>query len=96
MTAIALDTNLLLLLVVGSAVGDVVGKRLKSYTREDWVILQKYLEQSDQLIATPNVWTEVSNICTFAIVSRAAEIDEHGPVRDAPALFVSPRWEMLT
>ena len=67
MTAIALDTNLLLLLIVGTAIGDVVGKRLKSYSRQDWDSLQSYLVDADQLISTPNVWTEVSNICTYGI-----------------------------
>ncbi|MGI9478901.1 MAG: hypothetical protein ACR2PI_19525 [Hyphomicrobiaceae bacterium] len=67
MTGIALDTNLLLLFVIGSAIGDAVGKRLKSYTQDDWVVLRSYLEQADRLISTPNVWTEVSNICTFGV-----------------------------
>ena len=67
MNAIALDTNLLLLLIVGTAIGDVVGKRLKSYTPQDWDDLQRYLVDADRLIAMPNVWTEVSNICTYGI-----------------------------
>ncbi len=67
MTTIGLDTNLLLLLIIGNAIDDVVGKRLKSYTRDDWNALRTYVESADRLISTPNVWTEVSNICTFGV-----------------------------
>ena len=67
MTGMALDTNLLMLFVIGNAIGDVVGKRLKKYTQDDWIVLRSYLERADRLISTPNVWTEVSNICTFGV-----------------------------
>jgi hypothetical protein len=67
MTAVALDTNLLLLFVVGEATGRVTGKRLKAYTDDDLNVLQTCLQGVDRLVATPNVWTEVSNIWKFGI-----------------------------
>jgi hypothetical protein len=67
MTAIALDTNLMLLLVIGRATGRVVGKRLKAFSRDDLGILGACIERCDRLIVTPNVWTEVSNIWDFGI-----------------------------
>lgn len=90
MTAIALDTNVLLLLIVGTAIGDVVGKRLKQYTRQDWDILQGYLVDTDRMIATPNVWTEVSNICTFGIHK-----DWHRKVRETLATTIGGAVEVV-
>ena len=67
MTAIALDTNLLLLLVIGRATGEAAGKRLKGYDDADLDILEKCLTGCDRIVVTPNVWTEISNICGFGI-----------------------------
>ena len=67
MSAVALDTNLMLLLVVGTATGRTIGKRLKNFSDEDFVVLQTCLDGVDKLIATPHVWTEVSNIWNFGI-----------------------------
>jgi tRNA G37 N-methylase TrmD len=67
MSGIALDTNLLLLLVVGQATGGAAGKRLKNFTDEDFVLLCDCIEGHDRLVATSNVWTEVSNIWDFGM-----------------------------
>jgi hypothetical protein len=67
MTAIALDTNLLLLFIVGEATGRVAGKRLKAYTDDDLDVLRSCLQGVERLVATPNVWTEVSNLWDFGI-----------------------------
>ena len=67
MTAAALDTNVLLLLLVGQSTGRVVGKRLKNYTDEDFEVLTKWIGTYDQLVTTPNVWSEVSNIWSWGI-----------------------------
>jgi hypothetical protein len=67
MTAVALDTNLLLLFIVGEATGRVAGKRLKAYTDDDLEVLRSCLRGVERLVATPNVWTEVSNIWDFGI-----------------------------
>jgi hypothetical protein len=67
MKAIALDANLLLLLVIGTATGKVVGKRLKSFTEDDLGLLLDCIAPCDKLVTTPNVWTEVSNLWDFGI-----------------------------
>jgi hypothetical protein len=67
MTALALDTNILLLWIVGVATGRVLGKRLKAYSDADLSILQTCIEGHDRLVVTPNVWTEVSNVWDFGI-----------------------------
>ncbi|MEQ1650826.1 MAG: hypothetical protein ABL898_19795 [Hyphomicrobiaceae bacterium] len=67
MSAIALDTNLLLLLVVGQATGAAVGKRLKSFSDDDYQLLLEFVSNYDRLIITPNVATEVSNIWDFGL-----------------------------
>lgn len=58
------DTNLLLLLIVGSADRDQIGrfKRTRMYTAEDFDLLAGYIDQFDGLLVTPNVLTEVSNL----------------------------------
>ena len=67
MTAIALDTNILLLLLVARATGQVVGKRLKAFTNDDIAILNDCLSRHDRLVTTPNVWTEISNTWSWGI-----------------------------
>ena len=71
MTALALDTNILLLWIVGAATGRVLGKRLKSYCDDDLTILRSCIEGHDRLIVTPNVWTEVSNVWHWGIEGSA-------------------------
>lgn len=58
------DTNLLLLLVVGSADRGQVArfKRTSKYTPEDFDLLVAYVERFEGLLVTPNVLTEVSNL----------------------------------
>jgi hypothetical protein len=68
MKRIALDTNLLLLYVVGLATGGANGKRLKSYNVEDFKLLSMLIADYDQIVTTPNVWTEVSNMWPYGIV----------------------------
>lgn len=58
------------MLIAGTAAGRVVGKRLKAFTDSDLPVLQQCLAGSDRLIVTPNVWTEVCNICDFGIVGQ--------------------------
>lgn len=59
-----LDTNLLVLLVVGSVSRDLISKhrRLEDYTVEDFDILVEVLEGVNQLYVTPNTLTETSNL----------------------------------
>ena len=59
-----LDTNLFVLLVVGSESRDLIPKhrRLESYSSEDYDILIEFIENADQLFVTPNTLTETSNL----------------------------------
>ena len=59
-----LDTNLFVLLVVGSESRDLIPKhrRLENYSSEDYDILTELLENADQLFVTPNTLTETSNL----------------------------------
>lgn len=59
-----IDSNLLVLLIVGSVGRDIIAKhrRLKEYTVEDYDILIDLLNQADQVFVTPNTLTETSNL----------------------------------
>jgi hypothetical protein len=90
MSAVALDTNLLLLFAVGRATGGVVGKRLKSFTDDDLSVLARCLEGCDRLVVTPNVWTEVSNIWDFGI-----EADWRRDVTETIAQMIKSSFEVV-
>ena len=59
-----LDTNLLVLLVVGSEGRELIPKhrRLEHFTDEDFDILAEFLINANQLYVTPNTLTETSNL----------------------------------
>ena len=82
MIAVALDTNLLLLLVVGRVSPRLVGrhKRLQSYLPRDFELLVESLRQADVLVTTPNTLTEVSNLAGYGV---------HDPLRTE--IYVSLR-----
>ena len=59
-----MDTNLLLLYVVGQEDPNIIAKhrRLEDYSIEDYVILKNLLAEAGQLFVTPNTLTETSNL----------------------------------
>lgn len=59
-----IDTNLLLLLLVGSIDPEQVErfKRTRAYTREDYALLLAFAGRFGRMVTTPNVLTEVSNL----------------------------------
>ena len=59
-----IDTNLLILLVVGSVGRDLIAKhrRLEDYSGEDYDTLIDLLGQSNRTFVTPNTLTEASNL----------------------------------
>lgn len=61
---ILLDSNLLVLYLVGSFDPALIGKhkRTRDYTPEDFVLLQAILATKTGLITTPNVMAEASNL----------------------------------
>ena len=58
------DSNLLVLFVVGSVRPDIIAKheRLEHYTAQDYDILLDLFNPVDQLFVTPNTLTEASNL----------------------------------
>jgi rRNA-processing protein FCF1 len=71
---ILVDTNILLLYLVGSVSIDLIGrhKRTEKYAPEDYKRLDALLAQFDRVVTTPQVLTEASNL--------AAQVAE--PARD--------------
>ena len=61
---VALDANLLLLLVVGFASKRYIPmhKRLRSFTIDDYDLLRNELEAAAEIVVTPNTLTETSNL----------------------------------
>ena len=71
---LALDSNLLLLLVVGRTERGLLTrhKRLRSYSEADYELLQGFIAVSNVLVTTPSALTEVSNIADSEFVSLLA------------------------
>jgi hypothetical protein len=63
-SSVALDSNLLLLFVVGSASRDYIAKhkRLKAYAASDFDLLLERLGVVSSILLTPNTLTETSNL----------------------------------
>lgn len=61
---VALDANLLVLLVVGLTDAALISrhKRTREYMREDFEQLVAYLAQAARVVVTPNVLSEASNL----------------------------------
>jgi len=61
---ILLDTNLLVLLAVGQVSENAIAthKRTQAYVREDYRLLVAYLNDASQIVVTPNVIAEASNL----------------------------------
>lgn len=64
MTRVLLDANLLLLYVVGKTRQDLIGKhrRVKQFNSRDYPLLRKMLCSFSQIILTPNIVTECSDL----------------------------------
>ena len=64
MSSVAVDSNLLLLFVVGSASRDYIAKhkRLRAYTETDFDLLVEQLSFVSAVLLTPNTLTETSNL----------------------------------
>jgi hypothetical protein len=66
---IVLDANLLLLLVIGSNSREFVGKhkRLEAYSPDDFDLLTDVVSSFDEMVVTPNVLTEASNLLGYGV-----------------------------
>jgi hypothetical protein len=62
--SILIDTNLLLLFVVGTTSRSYIAvhKRLRAYTEDDFDILLNAIAKANDVIVTPNTLTETSNL----------------------------------
>lgn len=62
-----LDTNLLVLLVVGRLDQDLIARhrRLKQFEPEDYDRLLRALAGTDRILVTPNTLTETSNLLSY-------------------------------
>ena len=63
-TGFFIDTNLLLLLIVGSVDRGLITKhkRLRRFTAENYGVLVNLIERVDRVFVTPNTLTETSNL----------------------------------
>lgn len=84
------DTNILLLYIVGSLSPDQIArhKRTDTFTIEDYWLLDRQLAKFGGIVVTPNVLTEVSNLLRYTdertgqvllawLGSQVAAFDEH-------------------
>jgi hypothetical protein len=62
---LAIDANLLILLVVGTTARELIGKhkRLRAFSIEDFDLLVDMLSIASGIVVTPNTLTESSNLC---------------------------------
>lgn len=69
MRLIALDTNLLVLLVVGIVAPNMIvrHKRLGGYSAADFKLLRETIARAKSLVVTPNALTEASNVVTYGL-----------------------------
>jgi hypothetical protein len=65
--SLLVDTNLLVLFVVGTASRDYISKhkRLKAFVPEDYDTLLNIIENATEVLVTPNILTETSNLAGY-------------------------------
>jgi hypothetical protein len=56
------DTNLLLLALIGGTSSIVAFKRTRGYSDDDYQLLLNVIDQFEKLVATPHILAEVSNL----------------------------------
>ena len=104
---LALDSNLLLLYVVGSASREYIEmhKRLRAYSAGDFDLLMEQLGVISTLLVTPNTLTETSNLIDHigeparsriygflrALLSLSQTEERHVPGKQAASLAELPR-----
>ncbi len=66
MSAVLLDANLLILLIVGTADRTYISKhrRLRAYPEDDFNLLLRLIAPMSPIIVTPNILTEASNLAS--------------------------------
>lgn len=73
-SGILVDTNLLLVLLIGCVNKRLIGgKRTEAYTEDKYHILVDFLKDFRRLITTPHILTEVSNLGGAALTGKDQE-----------------------
>lgn len=74
---IIVDTNLLLLALIGgtSSIGEF--KRTRGYSDEDYQLLLKVIDQFETLVSTPHILAEVSNLTNGLYGSKLRDLMQH-------------------
>lgn len=87
---ILIDTNLLLLVAVGTYAPQriLTFKRTLQYTLEDYALILRFLERVDRRVTTANILTEVDNL------ARQLREDEHFAISEAIFKIVSTSIEI--
>lgn len=87
---IALDTNLLLLWIIGSIAPEQIGrhKRLKTFNEDDFKLLARLLDRK-QVVVTPNAMTELSNLARQGTFGRLAD-----EISNAISMFATSHGEV--
>lgn len=72
---VVLDANLLLVAVIGRDHADKLGslKHVKEYMPADYPLLRQMVSQYDQIVLTPNVMTECSDLLKDSAVEQDAK-----------------------
>ena len=67
LSRLLIDTNLLVLFVVGTASTEYISKhkKLTEFTVEDYEVLLKIVAQAEEILVTPNTLTETSNLVAY-------------------------------
>lgn len=65
MKRILIDSNALTLFVLGTVNQHYIGRhrRLSIYDEDDFGLLSLYISNCKEVVITPNIWTEVDNLC---------------------------------
>ncbi len=87
---VLIDTNLLLLIAVGTynTARILSFKRTQRYTLEDFLLMRRILEHFQRRVTTPNILTEVDNI------ARQLPEDEHESIAAVLTQLISNSFEV--
>lgn len=104
MRSIVIDANLLILLVVGSTDRSLIGihKRTRQFQQEDFDLLLSVLATFSEILVTPNVLTETSNLASqiadpqkSAVLGQLASLIQAHREQHVPSAGVTENREFL-
>ena len=93
--SLIIDTTLLVLFVVGMTSRDLIAKhkRLRAFSTDDFDLLCRLIERSQEVFVTPNILTESSNWLGYIDEPARTQIFEtfHGLILRMPEEYVESR-----